>query len=359
MIVGFVGQVGYVVDGDVLHVAIVAQGHGKKVARFSLPLCPQKMHQQRLALAARRAAPAAIAPAADATPIPEPDCRRAHPARDRAPLAQGQVRVVRVHPVPGDVAVTNVCNYQPSQGTNKDRTCLRPRGHEGIHLYDAAAAAAADQPPPISEEFTNAEIQDAISEEEIRKRAENLDAAQSLWERARDRSIAKIPCPECTGNGQVYGGALGDHCPTCHGTRVVADDLAEAPFEMPPFAELRAGLTAYGDALTWRRVGLPSGLTSPDAKPDAVERFKREKMTLPPASTVPTPEQIEALTATGKAKLRELAASAPPAPAPALPAPSPRAARNGFQEDGGMESTASDAELDRQMAEDAEFTEKR
>lgn len=252
--------------------------------------------------------------------------------------------------------MTTLCNYAPTQGTNKDRQCLRPRGHDGIHLYDPAAVAAADQPPAISAEFTNAEIQDAISEEEIRKRAENLDAAQSLWERARDRAIAKIPCPECTGNGQVYGGALGDHCPTCHGTRVVADDLAEVPFEMPPFAELRAGLTKYGDALTWIRHGLPSGLTAPGADPAAVERFRREKMTLPPASTVPTADAIEALTATGKAKLKEITAAAPPAPA--LPAPAPKAARHGFQGEGGIENTAGDAEVDELIA-DAEFTEKR
>ncbi|MCC7024667.1 MAG: hypothetical protein IT338_17700 [Thermomicrobiales bacterium] len=71
MIVGFVGQVGFVVDGDVLHVAIVAQGHGKKVAKFQIELCPVKMRQQRLALAARRAAPAP-APAPRSIPLPEP-----------------------------------------------------------------------------------------------------------------------------------------------------------------------------------------------------------------------------------------------------------------------------------------------
>lgn len=69
MIVGFVGQVGFVVDGDVLHVAIVAQGHGKKVAKFQIELCPVKMRQQRLALAARRAAPA---PAPRPIPLSEP-----------------------------------------------------------------------------------------------------------------------------------------------------------------------------------------------------------------------------------------------------------------------------------------------
>lgn len=251
--------------------------------------------------------------------------------------------------------MTTPCNYTPNQGTNKDKTCLRPRGHDGIHLYDAAAVATAEQQPAVSAEFTNQEIQDAITEEEIRKRAEGLDAAQTLWERARDRAIAKIPCPECTGNGQVYGGALGDHCPTCHGARVVPDDLAEAPFEMPPFAELRAGLTKYGDALTWIHHGLPSGLTAAGADPAAVERFRREKMTLPPASTVPTMAQIEDLTTTGKAKLKAITAAAP---APALPAPAPKAPRTGFQGEGGIENTASDAEVDELIA-DAEFTEKR
>ena len=55
MIVGFISQVGYVVDGDVLHVAIVAPGTQSCAPKFQLQLCPAKMRQQRLALAARMA----------------------------------------------------------------------------------------------------------------------------------------------------------------------------------------------------------------------------------------------------------------------------------------------------------------
>ena len=118
------------------------------------------------------------------------------------------------------------------------------------------------------------------------------------------------------------------------------------------FAELRAGITKYGDALTWRRHGLPAGLAGDKDKADA---FKRERMTLPAASTVPTMEAITQLHEQGKGKLREIAGSAPPAPA--LPAPAPKAPRNAFQGDGGIESTATDDELDSQLAEDAEFAE--
>lgn len=70
MIVGFVDQVGYIVDGDTLHIAIVSDGHGKKVAKFQITLCPAKMHQQRMAFAARHAAP----PPAPPSP-PEFDAR--------------------------------------------------------------------------------------------------------------------------------------------------------------------------------------------------------------------------------------------------------------------------------------------
>jgi len=75
VIVGFVHQVGYVVDGDILHVAIVAPGTSqKKIPRFRMRLCPAKMHQQQLAMATRTRAPAPIAPpAAAATPISEPE----------------------------------------------------------------------------------------------------------------------------------------------------------------------------------------------------------------------------------------------------------------------------------------------
>jgi hypothetical protein len=228
------------------------------------------------------------------------------------------------------------CDYSPTQGIYKGSRCLLAEDHDGAHNYDPAKVPPA---PPIAtavdDELSEQEIMDAISEEEIRRRSERLDEAQGIWERAHARAMPKMPCPECSANGAVVGGSLGDHCPTCHGTRVVSDDSVEFEFTIPPFAELRAAVSAYGDALVWRRNGLPSGLPA-----KRLAEFKK-KMVLPPASSVPSLEHIEDLLRQGRAKHAELAGHAAPMLPPAKP---PR--RTGFEREGGIEDTDSDADLD-------------
>lgn len=221
----------------------------------------------------------------------------------------------------------NQCPYVPTQGTNKGIQCLLPAGHTTFHVYDPGKIPHESESGDPSA-FTAEEIADAISEEEIRKRSEALHDAQELWERAALRAIPKMPCPECTGRGAVIGGSLGDHCATCNGKRVVDDDASDIEFPMPDFKALRDPLTAYGDALIHRRHG--------------------RAMALPPAESVPTLDQISALRAQGKEMHRQLAAGAPPK-LPALP--SGDLDRSGLETEGGVEDTASDAEIDAIEAE--------
>lgn len=215
------------------------------------------------------------------------------------------------------------CRYVPTQGGHKGVRCLMPLGHPGGHIFEPGKLPAITDAGETSA-FTVEEIAGALAEEEIRRRAEALDEAQGVWERAAHRARPKLPCPECTGNGQVFGGSLGDHCPSCHGTRVIDDDSVEVDFAMPDFKALRDPITAYGDALIARRYG--------------------QRVALPPASSVPELGTIEALRAQGRTQHKLLAGTAP-APA-ALPAAAASVRRGGFETDEGIEGTASDAELD-------------
>lgn len=222
------------------------------------------------------------------------------------------------------------CDYRPTQGGNKGIQCLLPAGHPTTqpHVHDPAKMPAYTSDGEATV-FTEGEIADAIAEDEIQKRAEALSGAQDVWEQAAWRARPKVPCMECTGNGQVVGGSLGDHCPSCHGKRVVDDESVEVDFQMPDFRQLRDPLNAYGDALIARRYGKP--------------------MALPPASSVPTMAQIDELRASGRERHRQLAAGGAPA-LPQLPPAGPLK-RTGLEAEGGIESAADDAEIDALEAE--------
>lgn len=136
-----------------------------------------------------------------------------------------------------------------------------------------------------------------LTDEDIRARSQALDDAQETWEEVTYLHNPKMPCPECSGAGSIAGGSLGDICVRCMGMRVI-DQPGTEPLTMPPFAELRAAITAYGNALADR--ALPAG-----------HRGKRN-LALPAASTVPAVEQLQQLRKDGVAKVRELAAGKPP-----------------------------------------------
>jgi hypothetical protein len=130
-----------------------------------------------------------------------------------------------------------------------------------------------------------------LSNNDLRERAELLNEAQQLYEDLAYISVPKIPCPECSGAGQIYGGSLGNLCPRCLGQRVV-DRPGYEVLALPDFAGIRARITAYGDALADR--ALPAG-----------HRAKKQ-LTLPAASSVPTLEEIQAIYDKGQDKAKEL-----------------------------------------------------
>ncbi|MBT8454173.1 MAG: hypothetical protein KJO40_19575 [Deltaproteobacteria bacterium] len=133
------------------------------------------------------------------------------------------------------------------------------------------------------EELTDdeiADVVDSLTEEDLRDRSHALNEAEGLYEEVAFLGVPKMPCPECAGAGQIVGGSLGDVCPRCFGRRVIDRPSAD-PIERPPFAELRARITAYGDALADR--ALPDGHQG------------RRNLALPPASDVPTMAEIQTI----------------------------------------------------------------
>mgnify|MGYP001564626436 CR=1 FL=1 len=222
------------------------------------------------------------------------------------------------------------CTYAPTQGLDKGKPCIREPRHEGPHIFDLPKLEAymASAPPPAID-FTEAEIADAITADEARRRSEALHNAQEIWEDYALRATPHVPCPSCTGAGKLVSGSLGEICPTCEGKRVVPD-LAADPIEIPDFAALRAPLTRYADALAFRAVG--------------------KMAALPPASTVPSMQDIEALRTRGRTQLRALTAGGAP-PTPALPAPASTPSSFSRDEQGGIEDTVSDEEIDAIEAE--------
>ncbi len=136
----------------------------------------------------------------------------------------------------------------------------------------------------------------SITDDDLRERSEALHRAQESWEEYSYLATPKMPCPECSGAGQVAGGSLGDICVRCEGSRVI-DRPGARPPEMPPFAALRAAITAYGNALADRQ--LPN------------DHYGKRHLVLPAADTVPTLEQISALANEAAGKARQLDGAAP------------------------------------------------
>lgn len=189
-----------------------------------------------------------------------------------------------------------------------------------------------DRPAPVVGEHIESDFSDAdlasISSDDLRARSEALNEAQETFESLAYVSTPKIPCHECGGRGVTAAGSFGDiECPNCGGKRVV-ERPGNPPIEAPPFAALRAGITAYGDALADR--ALPAG-----------HRNKRG-LALPPASTVPSLESLRNITAELVEKHKAI--SAPAVDPKLLPE---RQARN--DEDGAGDFD--DAELDQAEAD--------
>lgn len=171
---------------------------------------------------------------------------------------------------------------------------------------------------------TDATDEVELSDEDIRQISSALDDAQTRWERVGYLSAQKMPCPECGGAGQIAGGSLGDICPGCLGARVIDHPAAEQ-LVLPPFASMRAALSAYANARLDR--ALPDG-----------HRGKKG-LALPPRSTVPTLEEIQNLGAEALEKAKAL----PPVTMPALAEPE---RKRGMLGDGGIAGNWSEDDLD-------------
>lgn len=146
-------------------------------------------------------------------------------------------------------------------------------------------------------QFSDADIANILTQEDLRQRSQALDEAQTTYEKIAYISVPKMPCPECGGQGSVDGGSLSNICLGCDGARVVERPDAE-PFEMPPFKQLRASISAYGDALADRDIPAQLG----DGRPHPGKR----NLALPAASTVPSLESLQQLKNDGLTKARQL-----------------------------------------------------
>ena len=124
-----------------------------------------------------------------------------------------------------------------------------------------------------------------LSKLEIQRRSEALDEAQRAWEDLVSIYAPQSPCPECKGNGSIDAGSLGSICPRCMGRRTIPTPGIPEP-KAPPFARLRAPLTAYGNALA------------------------SETEELPPASSVPTMDDIAAVAQIVEQSARRISSAA-------------------------------------------------
>jgi hypothetical protein len=92
-----------------------------------------------------------------------------------------------------------------------------------------------------------------ITDEDIGRAAESLNATEDLWAKIASMADPMIACPECGGTGTLAGGgSLGEiPCPSCDGERMVshpvADDLGR--LALPDFQPVRRKLLAMGQAL--------------------------------------------------------------------------------------------------------------
>lgn len=78
-----------------------------------------------------------------------------------------------------------------------------------------------------------------MTDEDRRRQA--LEEAQEIWEEVSYIGTEKMACPECAGAGAISGGSLGNICPRCFGSRVVAHPGYEQ-IPQPPWAELKKNL---------------------------------------------------------------------------------------------------------------------
>lgn len=147
----------------------------------------------------------------------------------------------------------------------------------------------------MTDRFSDNDIAE-IAEEDLRQRSQALDQAQETWEELAYLANPKMPCPECSGAGLVVGGSLGDLCVRCLGARVI-EQPGSHPVELPPFAQLRAAISAYGDALADR--ALPPGA-------DGSSHKGKRHLLLPSPASVPTLEVIQKLNEDGLRKARQL-----------------------------------------------------
>ena len=140
-----------------------------------------------------------------------------------------------------------------------------------------------------------------ITEGDLAQRSQALDDAQAHWETVAYLSQPRVPCPECGGRGVVTAGVFGDvECVRCQGQRVIEHPGAE-PFAMPPFAQLRAAISDYGNALADRAL--------PEYLADGRKHPGKRHLALPPASSVPSLASINEIYAQGVAKAKALQAA--------------------------------------------------
>ena len=125
-----------------------------------------------------------------------------------------------------------------------------------------------------------------LTQDDLRERSEKLSDLQEMYTEIAYVAEPKMPCNECGGGGSVDAGSLGNICVKCMGAKVINQPFCE-PFKQPPFKELRASITNYGNLLEARGRG--------------------EHVQLPPASTVFGKEQYNELFQQGKAEVRILA----------------------------------------------------
>lgn len=164
-----------------------------------------------------------------------------------------------------------------------------------------------------------------ITEQDLDEIAEAVEEADDLHQRYMFLSVQKIPCPECGGQGNVYGGSLGNACPTCCGARMVDHPGSVQP-QLPGFAKERAALGAY-------------------VRAQRNQGTKRE-VPLPLASSLPRPESIRMRTT----EIREISRRLGSAPQLKGQLAEPKKQAVGSLGDG--EAEYSDEEIDACIEED-------
>lgn len=132
-----------------------------------------------------------------------------------------------------------------------------------------------------------------LTNDDLRERSEKLDEMQTMFEELAYIQEPKMPCNECAGAGSVDAGSLGNICVKCMGARVINRPFYE-PLEQPPFAQLRATITKYGDALADRALAEGHGA--------------KKGLELPPASSVFGKKEYNELYTRGRSEVKVLEA---------------------------------------------------